>query len=312
MYTIKSEPEDFIVKEINNLPLKNSGNYTIFVLKKRNYTTIRAIEQIAKVLNKKIRDIGFAGTKDKKAITEQSISIKDVNKEKIEKIRLKDIELKFIGYSDKPVSLGDLEGNEFVITVRNFKGEIKKDTIMPNFFGEQRFSKKNIEIGRLLLKSDFKEALKLILDTNPDYKEEIKSHIENKPNDFVGALKLIPKKLLLLYVHAYQSYLWNKTLEEYVKNNKKNIQIPLIGFGTEIKNKEINKIITKIIEKENIAFRDFINRQIPEISLEGNLRDAFVGIKDLKILEKGKDFIKIKFKLPKGSYATVAIDFLLN
>lgn len=314
MYRIKQYPEDFIVKEISNLSLKDSGEYLICLLKKKNYTTIRAIEQIATLLNKKPKDIGFAGIKDKNAVTEQFISIKNINKGDIKKIKLKDIELEFIGYYDKPISLGDLEGNEFIITVRNFNGDInlKRKTIMPNFFGEQRFSKNNIKIGKLLLKSDFKEALELILKSNIDYEHKIKDFMNKKPNDFVGALKLIHKKLLVLYVHAYQSYLWNKTLGEYIKNNKKNIKIPLIGFGTEIKDKEINKIIRKIMEKENITFRSFINRSIPEISLEGDLRKAFVEIKDLKILEKGKDFVKLSFKLPKGSYGTVGVDFLLN
>lgn len=83
------------------------------------------------------------------------------------------------------------------------------------------------------------------------------------------------------------------------------------------------------MKQENITFRSFINRQIPEISLEGSLRDAFIEIKDLKILERlslkktnpekrrepfdeGKDFVKLSFKLPKGSYGTVAIRYLLK
>ena len=40
------------------------------------------------------------------------------------------------------------------------------------------------------------------------------------------------------------------------------------------------------------------------------IREAFTEIKELKILEK--DPLKITFKLKKGSYATVAIEFLLN
>ena len=35
-------------------------------------------------------------------------------------------------------------------------------------------------------------------------------------------------------------------------------------------------------------------------------------IKGLKVLEKGKDFVKISFKLHKGSYATVAAGFLMG
>jgi len=320
MYQIKQSPQDFIVKEITDIKIENSGKYLICILKKTNYTTLRAIEHIANKLRIHTKDIGFAGIKDKIAVTQQYISIKNIKKEQIEKINIKDISLEFKGYTDKPISLGDLKENEFTITIRDvnekeinkIKKKAKTKCIMPNFFGKQRFSQNNIEIGRNLIKSDFKKAIQIILKTNPDNKENILKSIKEKPNDAVRALRLLPKKLLILYTHAYQSHIWNNTLKEYMKNNKKNIKIPLIGFGTEINNKEIEKTITKITKKENITFRSFINRSIPEISLEGDLRDAFTEIKALKIIDQGIDYIKINFRLKKASYATVAIDFLLD
>ena len=319
MYKIKQSPEDFIVKEITNIKIKDSGKYIICLLKKTSYTTIRAIEQIAKALNKKPKEIGFAGTKDRNAITEQYISIKNAKKKDVERVRVKDIEIKFVGYSDIPISLGDLKGNEFIITIKgltnkeilSLKNMINKKIIMPNFFGEQRFSERNVEIGKSLIKSNFKETIKIILDTNRDSKEGMVDFLENNQNNYVGALKLMPKRLLRLYVHAYQSYLWNKTLEEYIKKDKKNMLIPIVGFGTEIEDKEIEKAINKIMKKEKITFRSFINRQFPELSSEGSLRDAFVKVEGIEIMDNGKDFVKIKFRLQKGSYATVAVEFLL-
>ena len=322
MYKIKQSPEDFIVKEIADMKLNPLGNYAICILKKTNYNTIRAIEQIAKYLRINPKDVGFAGSKDKQAITEQYISIKNAKKQDIEKIKLKDIELQFVGYSDAPLSLGDLNENEFIITVRNLsnkeinslenKTKKNKKITMPNYFGEQRFSETNVEIGKELVKSSFEKALILILGTNPDNKEQMKEFLADNPKNFVGALRLIHKKLLILYVHAYQSDLWNKTLKEYAKKNHKNIKIPTIGFGTEIEDKNLRKIIEKIMKDENLTFRSFINRSIPELTSEGGSRDAFIEIKNLKLIEKGKDWIKITFKLNKGSYATVAIAFLFN
>jgi tRNA(Glu) U13 pseudouridine synthase TruD len=183
---------------------------------------------------------------------------------------------------------------------------------MPNLFGEQRFSTNNVEIGKLLLKSGFKEAVDLIIKSNSDYSEKIREFLEKNPNNFTAALEIIPKRLLLIYVHAYQSHLWNKTLEEYMKKSRENIKIPIIGFGTEIKNKDIDEIITKIMEEEGITFRSFINKSLQKLSVEGDLRDAFTEIKDFKVIEKEKDSIKINFKLKKGSYATEAIKFMLK
>jgi tRNA pseudouridine13 synthase len=121
MYKIKEAPEDFIVKEINKINLTKDGNYLICILKKTNYTTTRALEQIARNLKIPLKNIGYAGIKDKNAITEQYISIKNIAKDKIIKLNLKDIKLNVLGYSDEPIVLGKLIGNEFIITIRCLK-----------------------------------------------------------------------------------------------------------------------------------------------------------------------------------------------
>ena len=129
MYQIKSNPEDFLVEEIPDYTLSDSGQYIICLMEKTNYTTIRALEQLAKSLNIRLKDIGFAGTKDKNAITRQYISIRNSRKEAIENISLKDIHLQFIGYSKEPLSLGNLKGNRFTITIRDLKLASQKDFI---------------------------------------------------------------------------------------------------------------------------------------------------------------------------------------
>ena len=372
MYKIKQIPEDFIVKEINDIKFDDNGTYSYFLLKKRNYNTLRAIRIISQKLriskknsknfsgHKKSqkdffvneKSIGFAGNKDKNAVTEQLISIKNGNKN-IENIGFRDIELKFVGRGNEEVFIGSNKGNEFVITIRNLASkEIKaienklgnNKILMPNFFGPQRFSNNNAEIGKSIIKKDFKKAIKLILEANSDYSGEIKRHLEKKPNDFVVALKIIPLKLLKLYIHSYQSFIFNKTLEQYIKktintkkliknnhnignigkNNKKAIdknigKIPIIGFGTEIESKETKKIIDNLLEEEKITERDFIIRQIPELSSEGSEREAFIKINDFKIikqdndeLNKNKEKIIVKFSLPKGCYATVLIENLFG
>jgi len=318
MYEIKKELNDFIVKEISNWKFQEEGIYAIAILQKTNYTTIRAIEHIALALNIPLKFISFAGTKDKNAITTQYISIKGIKKERIEKIKLKDIELEFCGYLDKPISLGELEGNEFIITVKNItEDEIKKveekitqKVLMPNYFGEQRFSRNNIEIGKLLLQNKYKEAAELIISSNSDYKTEMEEEL--KKNNPVSAIRKIPKKLILIYIHAYQSKLWNKVMKEYTFEKKENAEIPVIGFGTEFENEKIEEIYEKIMKEEGITLRNFINRSIPELSTEGTTRIAFVEIEDLKIIEKQENSIKLNFKLKKGSYATIAIAYLFD
>ena len=212
MYKIKVKPEDFWVKEISNVKTEKYSDYSIFHLKKKDYTTIRAIQNIADKLKIKVKRIGFAGTKDKIAITEQYISIFKTN---IKNLKLKDIFLTYIGKSDKPISLGDLKGNEFKIIVKNLSNKdikkLKNNKIekIPNYFGEQRFSKNNKDIGKNIIKNKFKETVDLIIKNDNEYGNKIKKFLKINKNNYIGALRLIPKKILQLYVHSYQSYIWN-------------------------------------------------------------------------------------------------------
>jgi len=333
MYKIKQVPEDFIVKEVNDIKLKEDGNYTYFILKKKNYTTERAVSTIAHYLKTDRKNIGYAGAKDKNALTEQFISIKGQIKK--ENINLKDIELIYKGKGNERISLGDLKGNEFVITVRNLN-KIKLTSIqIPNYFDEQRFSKNNAEIGRLILKKDFKGAVSLILSReNPgDIEKDVKEYISGLPNDFIGAIKKVPKKIRMMYVHAFQSLIFNKTVSKLIMSETKdykkvdysngffvfpdkdlnNIKIPIVGFGTEFKDNKLKEISLKLLKEEGITLRDFIIRGMPELASEGNERDMLVKAEKLSTkteddeLNKSKKKCIISFTLPKGSYATIVI-----
>src|SRR3989338_7761584 len=253
MHKIKQAPEDFIVKEITNVAIGDTGKYAYFILKKKSYNTIKAIENIASTLRISPKNIGFAGNKDKNAVTEQLFSIKNGKKD-LEKVSLKGIGLKYAGKWDEEIYLGGLKGNEFYITIRNLEDtEIKKiedkaknnRIFMPNYFGTQRFSKNNHWIGKAIIKGDFKRALELVLESNSEQNEMIEEHLQKQKNDFIGALKIIPFRMLKLYVNSYQSFLFNKSLEKYVSvnniNKKNDIglnyneKIPIIGFSTELK-----------------------------------------------------------------------------
>lgn len=332
MHKIKQLPEDFIVKEISKVDISQTGFYAYFILKKTDYSTLRALEVLSEKFKIPLKNFGFAGNKDKNAITEQKISIFRGSKN-FENIKMDGIELRYLGNGKKPISLGDLEGNEFIITIRNLddsdirkiKNIENKLAEIPNLFGPQRFSRNNRMVGKAIVKKDFRKAVELLLENEGKIENEIRHYANNNKNDFVGALRLVPLKTRKLFVHSYQSFLFNKIVSEYIgngKNSMQNILIPIIGFNFEIasiKNKALKKIILKIIDDEKIAPRDFIVSQMPELTSEGGFRDLFFELKDLKILEAGNDELnknkqklQIKFSLPKSCYATTAIEFIFR
>ena len=306
MYRIKDKPEDFIVKEVSVIEPGMEGNFSYFIMKKKDINTIDAVQRIADFLKLPNKHIGFAGNKDKKAVTEQYISVPAGHEKRLAGFKSKGIELEFAGKGQHRISLGDLKGNNFEIISRECSREPRKLGSFINYFGEQRFSENNIKMGRYILKGKLEKAAMI------NREKEVLEHLRKYPKDYVGALKKLPKKLLTLYINAYQSYLWNMAVKEYLKKAgkdgfDKDLSVEVIGFGTEFKHSRIKEIYRYIIDKEKIILRDFIVRRMPELSSEGDTRKVSVEPENLKIERIDKKTYKLSFFLPKGCYATELI-----
>ncbi len=287
-----------MVREVSTVKFKEAGEFLYFLLRKKNYNTFDALLRIAGALHVPSNALSCAGNKDKQAITEQVCSIRGVSRERLESVVLQDIVAEFLGFGDEPVHLGELEGNKFKVTVRNI---VSLPVISPRFrnlFGSQRFSKNNVGIGRAIIKRDFKGAVELI-SQEPKFAAKIQAHLRS--NDFVGALRNIHRKILVMYVHAYQSFIWNKAALLTDRD-----VLPVVGFGTEF----IDEATQSVLDEEGVKLSDFVVRQLPEVSSEGAVRDVWVEVKDLKVgvLEddshSGKKMVALEFFLPKGCYAT--------
>src|SRR3989344_7527000 len=145
MYKLKQLQEDFVVIEIPAVKTETQGGFLYFWMRKKGRNTLDAVKELARQLRIKEKDIGFAGSKDKHAVTEQMISIAGVNKEAVEKVSFEKISLEFYGFGNKPISMGDLQGNKFEIVLRNLENEtIEKTSLIENYFDEQRFSENNV------------------------------------------------------------------------------------------------------------------------------------------------------------------------
>jgi len=331
-YRLKEKPEDFFVEEMP-IALSGSGSYRVYKLTKTSYDTEKAIKTISQATRMPRKFFAYAGTKDKHARTVQYFSVR--SDKNIANIELENISLEYMGEHNEPLSLGSLEGNRFEIVVRNLDDiwTWDKDTaLVPNYFDEQRFSVNNVRVGKMLLQKKYSEVCK---ELTASY-WEITEHLDRQEHDFSGALQKVPKKILLLYVHAYQSYIYNLTLNKllekyenvripysmgefvFVKENVGNKDIPLIGFDPDPEgDKKVLDIIEKILEEKNVTHRDFVFHDLKYLSSEGTIRNMFMEIKDIEIgkseedeLFSGKKKQTISFVLPKGSYATIFIKFL--
>jgi tRNA pseudouridine13 synthase len=319
---IKEECEDFLVDEIpnENFYQEESAQFHVYKLIKRNYTTERAVTHIAKALHIPRKYISFSGTKDKKAITTQYITISGAKKERVLSLELKDLHLEFIGYRKERLALGLLQGNKFSLLVKNVSmpKQFLEEFYVPNYFDEQRFSSHNTILGRLILKKQYKEAVDIIIEHDADYKEVCLEHLQKQTNDYIGALRLLPRRTLLFYVHAVQSYLFNQQLKDVIPLPRKIVTYSEGEFNfpqellSEVKQEEGELIgFESQNGYEDIEPYDFINKSFPELSLSGGKRLLYSKVSNCKLEEK-ENGIHVEFSLGKGSYATIVLKQLFG
>jgi len=285
-------------------------------LEKKDIDHFAAIKTIASHLNKNTQAIGYAGTKDKKAHTSQRISIEKPDIEKLKTFQHPNIILKNFRWNKRKIKMGYLIGNHFKITLRDIdkkdaikiSNKIKKTSFFPNYFGPQRFgiNQANIKIGKAILKKDFESALQLIHKDNPYTK-----NIQN--------LKHIPRKTLLMYIHAVQSKIFNDIVSQALKENL-NLELKgqqtgiLAGYKTRFSQDRLGEIEQEILDKHGISLEDFNITEIPFLRIKGSFRKAITKIEDLKIeIENDDEFkdakkIILKFTLPSGVYATTFLE----
>ena len=210
---LKAKPSDFVVREVSQVEIGKEGEYLILEVTKENWDTHILVREIARRLRISKERISFAGTKDKFAVTTQKISIRGVSEDEVKGIRIKDVSIRILGRAKKPISLGDLIGNEFKIVVRVISlgcGEVKRriEAIsaeieriggVPNFFGTQRFGTKRPithVVGRHLVCGEIEKAVLSYIGTSFESESEAVREARSLAfEDFKEALRRMPKSL---------------------------------------------------------------------------------------------------------------------
>jgi len=182
---IKVKPEDFIVKEEAKISFKRGGKFKVYLLTKRNFNTIDVLIKLSKKLNIPFYKFSYGGRKDRYGLTTQYITIEGI---KLDGIKEKSFEIKYVGETDRPMGPDLILSNEFKITIRDLeKKEIEnslerlefvKNYGFPNYFDDQRFGNYSSQQGFLaekLIKKEFNGAVKIYLTAiHPEDKKEEK------------------------------------------------------------------------------------------------------------------------------------------
>lgn len=253
---------------------------------------------------------------------------------------------------------------------------------VPNFFGVQRFGSlrsNTARMGRLMLAGEFEQAVWDYLVTtsaneNGDavaarnrlgqerdfskalsffprrlgFERRMLGRLSQNPADFVGALRSLPRTLNLLFLHAFQSEVFNVSLQERVAcgtfktPQEGDLLVPIGngGFPALVDAAQVGDLgaaqasvreglavlaarlvgpevpLTglqgEILKRYGLAPQAFEMRGMPELSCKSVCRCNFVPLLGFECSETGAGEALVQFSLPSGSYATVALSSLIG
>ncbi|HSA75594.1 MAG TPA: tRNA pseudouridine(13) synthase TruD [Candidatus Nitrosocosmicus sp.] len=266
-----------------------------------------------------------------------------------------------------------------VSDITKFISEIDK---IGNYYGLQRFGSERLVthlVGEAILKRKFDRAVKILMTHTTKYDSKFSIEIREKLNDIgnnpsilkeipkgmdierslareilngkdaIAALRSIPITIRRLFIQAFQSFLFNRTLSKAIENdysltnpenndlcfevNKDNlefgkirkyeteknigkgiIRLPIIrlpGYSFQPGNNRFDKIMKEFMVLENFTSKDFFIKEMQELSESGGFRQASFYCKDFGYAIEDKSLV-VEFSAPKGSYATILLRELIK
>jgi tRNA pseudouridine13 synthase len=206
---LKERPEDFFVQELPLYEASGEGEHLYCEIEKVGISTFDALHRLSATLNVHPRDIGYAGLKDAQAVTRQLFSIWGVKEEALENLKIEGLTIRWAARHGNKLRLGHLKANRFAVKIRqvNPTDVVKLRPVidllqrrgMPNYFGDQRFGRRNDNdlLGAALVRDDDAGALKLLLG-NPDAQSDPPPVAEARrlfdAGDLEGSMKHWPRR----------------------------------------------------------------------------------------------------------------------
>ena len=336
-FHFKQSPRDFVVEEIPLYEFSGDGEHLILQVRKKNLSTNEMIGQIARYLGIKNKEIGYAGLKDKHAMTIQYISLHKKHEESMENFNFDGIKIISKTYHNNKIRIGHLKGNRFYIKLKkvNPTSATKIDEAlkniekfgMPNFFGYQRFGNDgdNHILGEKLAKGEARErnprVKKLLVNAYQSHlfnlwlsrRLEISSLVSsfevseletllNMPNEEVKKMKAQKHPFKLISGDVMEHYPHGRLFD-------------YLGDDEDLKRFEARDVsVTGLLcgKKARIATMDarVIEKEYDDdINADGARRYAWVYPTDLEgRFNQEQAQYEMNSTLPKGSYATVLIE----
>lgn len=298
--TLKCLNEDFTVTELPLQLPSGQGEHIWLDVEKNGANTAYVALQLADAAGVQERDVGYAGLKDRYAITRQWFSIYCPKGETPDLTQLQHPEFKVLGQSRhvKKLRPGDLLGNRFRIVLRDVTGD--RDAIesnlqavaaqgVPNYFGAQRFGFDggNVEQGRAMLA------------------REIRVRNPKKKGIYLSAVRSFVFNEVL--AQRIQQGLWGQTLPGDVMDEAGRPTGPLWGRGRVSTTDQ-----AQALENSVAARHATLCEGMEHAGLDQDRRSLVAHPDGMSWAWTSSDQLVLTFSLSAGNYATSVLGEILR
>jgi len=340
-FNFTQSPRDFVVEEIPLYEFTGEGEHLAIKIRKKNLTTWEMLQAISEHVGVKVRDIGYAGLKDKNALTVQYISIHRNFKEKLEKFEHESIKILEMTHHKNKIKLGHLKGNKFFIRLKRVtpvdakKVDQALKTIkkygMPNFFGYQRFGNygdnylqgEKIANGELKIRDQKKKRFLLNAYQSFLYNNWLSKRLQI--SRIVESFSVVEAALALNMDEQTVASLKAQEHPFKILNGDVCNHYP-VGrvFVSENENDDAKRFLERDISitgllsgrKVKNAEKDALeveNEYVKDVPCDGDRRYAWIWPEEIEGEYKSEEnWFELHFYLPKGCYATVLLEELAH
>lgn len=156
---LRSTPQDFQVEEILGYDAEGAGEHALLWVEKCGANTDWVARELAKFAGVGQVAVGYAGLKDRHAMTRQTFSVQLAGKPDPDWSKFPHAEVKVLAATrhSRKLKRGALRGNRFVLVLRQVQGDHQAaeqvlqqiaERGVPNYFGEQRFGREGGNVAQ--------------------------------------------------------------------------------------------------------------------------------------------------------------------
>jgi tRNA pseudouridine13 synthase len=384
---LKQRPEDFQVTESWRFDEDPRGAWFVYLMDKQKLSTFEAVDRLCVRFKIPRASVSFCGLKDKQGRTTQLVAVERRQIEVQDPdLRLKPLGRSRTPLSAAnttsnrfAVTVRDLSAED-VARVPAAVAEVRRLGVV-NYFDSQRFGALKHGQGFIvkdLMRGDFEAALRNVLarpselDLSGDAKVKAfwKAHwgewdrrnpnpgaerydavvkwLRAHPTDFRGAMLRTEPRWRALQVFAYQSWLWNEGVKQYLRDvvgirrltairyqagtllfpreldgdlvrRLRDATFPLLAPSTTFADPVVERAALSVLGREDMGLGDLAVPGTPEIHFDPEERPLFafpgrlvLGEAKPDELNRGRMRVNVAFTLPPGAYATLVVKRLFH